>query len=96
MNMASPNNPNEEDFKKREAEAEAMRQRIMMALLDPSARQRLANVRMVKPDLAQAVENYLVNAASTGRLNHALSDEELKRILLSIQSPKKDFKINRI
>jgi programmed cell death protein 5 len=94
--MASSHNPNEEDLKRREAEAEAMRQRIMMTLLDESARQRLANVRMVKPDLAQAVENYLVNAASTGRLNHALTDEELKRILLSIQSPKKDFRIKRI
>jgi programmed cell death protein 5 len=51
---------------------------------------------MVKPELANAVENYLVNAASSGRLNRALSDDELKQILLSIQSPKKDFKINRI
>lgn len=96
MSIDSQANPNEEELKKREAEAEAMRQKIMMALLDSSARQRLANVRLVKPELAQAVENYLVSAASSGRLNHALSDEELKRILLSIQTPKKDFKINRI
>jgi len=50
---------------------------------------------MVKPDLATAVENYLINAASSGRLNRLLTDEELKQILLSIQQPKKDFKINR-
>jgi programmed cell death protein 5 len=42
-----------------------------------------------------AVENYLINAASTGRLNRSVTDEELKQILLSIQQPKKDFKINR-
>ncbi|HLN34271.1 MAG TPA: DNA-binding protein [Nitrososphaeraceae archaeon] len=96
MSLPQNNNPSEEDRKRREAEADAMRQKVLMVLLDASARQRLANVRMVKPELANAVENYLVNAASSGRLNRALTDDELKQILLSIQSPKKDFKINRI
>lgn len=95
MSLPQNNNPSEEE-RKREAEAQAMRQKVLTVLLDASARQRLANVRMVKPELANAVENYLVNAASSGRLNRALSDDELKQILLSIQSPKKDFKINRI
>ncbi|HSF51383.1 MAG TPA: DNA-binding protein [Nitrososphaeraceae archaeon] len=95
MSLPQNNNPSEEE-RKREAEAQAMRQKVMTVLLDASARQRLANVRMVKPELANAVENYLVNAASSGRLNRALTDDELKQILLSIQSPKKDFKINRI
>jgi programmed cell death protein 5 len=96
MSLPQNNSPSEEDRKRREAEADAMRQKVLMVLLDASARQRLANVRMVKPELANAVENYLVNAASSGRLNRALTDDELKQILLSIQSPKKDFKINRI
>lgn len=89
-------NPNDEEARKREAEGEAMRQRVLLVLLEPSARQRLANVRIVKPELAAAVENYLINAASTGRLNRALTDDELKQVLLNIQAPKKDFKINRI
>jgi programmed cell death protein 5 len=67
-----------------------------MLVLDPEARQRLMNVRMVKPELAGAVENYLLNAAATGRLNRPLSDQELKQILLNIQQPKKDFRINRV
>ena len=89
-------NPNDEEARKREAEGEAMRQRVLLVLLEPSARQRLANVRIVKPELAAAVENYLINAASTGRLNRALTDDELKQILLNLQTPKKDFKISRI
>jgi programmed cell death protein 5 len=89
-------NPNEEETRKRDAEAEAIRQRVLLVLLEPAARQRLANVRIVKPELSSAVENYIVNAASTGRLNRALNDEELKQILLNIQAPKRDFKINRI
>jgi programmed cell death protein 5 len=72
-----------------------MRQRVLMVLLDLNARQRLSNIRMVKPELAMAVENYLINAASSGRLNRPLNDSELKQILLSLQQPKKDFKIDR-
>jgi programmed cell death protein 5 len=95
--MSLPNqNSNDEEARRREAEADAVRQKVLLVLLEPNARQRLANVRIVKPELAGAVENYLINAASTGRLNRALTDDELKQILLNLQAPKKDFKINRI
>ncbi|HSN96541.1 MAG TPA: DNA-binding protein, partial [Nitrososphaeraceae archaeon] len=70
--------------------------RALTFLLDQDARQRLTNIRMVKPELATAVENYLINSASSGRLNRALTDEELKQILLNIRQPKKEFKINRV
>jgi programmed cell death protein 5 len=94
--MSSPQpQSNDEEARRREAEA-AMRQKALMVLLDPNARQRLMNIRIVKPDLAAAVENYVISAASTGRLNRALTDEELKRLLINLQQPKKDFKINRI
>jgi programmed cell death protein 5 len=94
MSVPQPHQPNDEEARRREAEA-AMRQRVLQVVLDPQARQRLMNIRMVKPDLAAAVENYLINAASTGRINRPLSDEELKQLLLRIQQPKKDFKIER-
>lgn len=90
-----PHQPGDEEARRREAEAAAMRQRVLLALLDTQARQRLMNVRLVKPDLAAAVENYLINAASSGRLNRPLSDDELKQLLLRIQQPKKDFKFDR-
>jgi programmed cell death protein 5 len=96
MSSSQPQQPNDDESRRREAEtAAAMRQRALMVLLEPLARQRLTNIRMVKPELAAAVENYLINAASAGRLNRALTDEELKQVLLSLQQPKKDFRINR-
>lgn len=90
--MSAPQ-PGEEEARKRELEA--ARQRVLLSLLDAEARQRLMNIRLVKPDLAAAVENYLISAASSGRLSRPLTDEELKQILLSIQQPKRDFKIDR-
>jgi len=92
---ASQTHNNDEEIRRREAEA-AMRQKALMVLLDSSARQRLMNIRIVKPELAAAVENYLISAASTGRLTRALTDEEFKRLLINLQQPKKDFRINRI
>lgn len=94
MSFSQPQQPNDDEARRRETEA-AVRQRALMVLLEPTARQRLMNVRMVKPELATAVENYLINAASSGRLNRSITDEELKQILLSLQQPKKDFKISR-
>jgi programmed cell death protein 5 len=94
MSVPQPHQPGDEEAKKREAEA-AMRQRVLQVLLEPQARQRLMNIRLVKPELAAAVENYLINAASSGRLNRALTDEELKQILQSTQQPKKEFRIDR-
>lgn len=96
--MSSPpqsHQPSDDEIRKQQAEAEAMKQRALAMLLDAEARQRLTNVKMVKPDLAAAVENYLINAATSGRLNRALTDDELKQILSTIQQPKRDFRINR-
>lgn len=92
MSVSPSDNP--EEAKRREAEA-MMRQKALMVLLDQDARQRLMNIRMVKPELAMTVENYLITAASAGKLNRALSDEELKQLLINLQQPKKQFRINR-
>jgi programmed cell death protein 5 len=92
--MSVPPSDNPEESKRREAEG-MMRQKALMVLLDQDARQRLMNIRMVKPELAMAVENYLITAASAGKLNRALSDEELKQLLINLQQPKKQFRINR-
>ena len=88
----SQGNPEEERTK--EMEAKIMRERVLRVLLDPEARQRLTNVKMVKPELARTVEDYIISMGSQGKLNKALTDDELKQILSSIQQPKRDFKIS--
>ncbi len=92
MIKLSQGNPEEDRTK--ETEAKVMRERVLRVLLSPEARQRLTNVKMVKPDLAKAVEDYIIAMGSQGKLNKALTDDDLKQILSSIQQPKRDFKIN--
>ena len=90
----SARDPNDEKTPN-DAEVKTLKDQALRSLLSPEARLRLNNVRMVKPELAAMVENYLLGMASQGRLNSQLSDDQLKQILLSIQQPKRDFKINR-
>ena len=80
--------PNEEQIN-------AQKDLLLKQILSPEARLRLNNVKMVKPDLANMVENYLLGLASQGRSPGQITDDQLKQILLSAQQPKKDFKINR-
>ena len=87
--------PDEHD-KPTEDQINSQKDILLKQLLSSEARLRLNNVKMVKPELANMVENYLLGLASQGRTQGQITDEQLKQILLSAQQPKKDFKINRI
>jgi len=96
--MSDPN-PDESDNTEQqpsEAEINAQKEVILKQILDSNARMRLNNIKMVKPDLAGMVENYLIGMASQGKIGSQINDERLKQILLSIQQAKRDFKINRL
>ena len=77
-----------------ERQAKAAREQMLRVVFTSEARERLNNVRMVKPDLAENIENQIFQLASSGRLRHQISDEELKQMLGQLQRPKKEFKIN--
>ena len=92
--MSSPDS-DENSAQPNEAEINAQKEIILKQILSSEARLRLNNVKMVKPDVANTVENYLITLASQGKLRPPITDDQLKQILLSIQQPKRDFKINR-
>ena len=77
------------------AEKKAMREGVLRMALTSEARQRLANVKMVRPDLASSIEEYVIQLASNGRLKRALDDEQVKQMLLALQGKKRDIKIRR-
>jgi len=85
----------DENSEPNETEINAQKEIILKQILSSEARLRLNNVKMVKPDVANTVENYLINIASQGKIRPPVTDDQLKQILISIQQPKRDFKINR-
>jgi programmed cell death protein 5 len=74
---------------------ERQKQTIIRQILTPEARQRLANIRMVKPEFADELEMQLIQLAQSGRLQTQITDEQLKKTLVQLQSQKKEIKIRR-
>ncbi len=95
--MSFPNqdeNANQEN-QVNEAELAAQKEHILKQILTSEARSRLNNIKMVKQELATLVENHLIGLVTQGKINSQITDDQLKQILLSIQQPKRDFKITR-
>ncbi len=78
------------------AEKKLMREGTLRMALTSEARERLANVRMVRPDLANAIEEYVVQLAATGKLRKAVDDDQVKQMLTQLQGTKREIKIRRI
>ena len=76
-------------------ERKMMREAALRMALTSEARQRLANVRMVRPDLSNAVEEYVIQLASSGKLRSAVDDEQVKQMLATLQGKKRDITIRR-
>ena len=73
-----------------------MREGILRMALTSEARERLANVKMVKPELANSIEEYVMQLASNGQLKRAIDDEQIKQMLMTLQGKKREIKIRRL
>ena len=74
---------------------EATKQAILRRILEPKARQRLNNLKMVKPEFANQLELQLIQLAQSGKVKTPITDELLKEILISLQPQRRDIKITR-
>ena len=77
-------------------QVEVQKQAILKRILTMEARQRLTNIKMVKPEFADQLEMQLIQLAQSGRVKLPISDAQLKEALVRLQSQKKDIKIRRI
>ncbi|KAL3161992.1 hypothetical protein ABBQ38_009068 [Trebouxia sp. C0009 RCD-2024] len=62
-------------------QAEDRRQTMLNQVLQPSARERLARIALVKPDKAKGVENMVLQMAQRGQLNEKVSENRLIGLL---------------
>ena len=95
--MVTMSDPSDEQSKQpTEEQINAQKEIMLKQILSSEVRLRLNNVKMVKPELANLVENYLIGLSTQGKIQGQITDEQLKQILLSTQQPKREFKINRV
>ncbi|MEM2888325.1 MAG: DNA-binding protein [Candidatus Bathyarchaeia archaeon] len=79
-----------------ERKLEIQKQALLRRILTQEARQRLTNLKMVKPEFAAQLELQLIQIAQQGRINIPIDDDQLKEILLRLQSDKKEIRIRRV
>jgi programmed cell death protein 5 len=75
---------------------EKQKQALLRRILTPEARSRLTNLNMVKPEFTQQLELQLIQLAQQGRINLPITDEQLKELLVRLQSGRRDYKIRRV
>jgi len=93
--MSFPDSDESQEKPVNEEEFNTQKENILKQILSSEARARLNNIKMVKPELSNHLEQYLIGMASQGKIRSPLTDDQIKQILLSMQQPKRDFKINR-
>ena len=75
---------------------EGQKQALLRRILTPEARSRLTNLNIVKPEFTQQLELQLIQLAQGGRISLPINDEQLKELLMRLQSGKRDYKIRRV
>ncbi|MDN5320408.1 MAG: programmed cell death protein 5 [Thermococcaceae archaeon] len=84
----------EEERVRQEMELEAQLDALMRQILTPEARERLARVKLVRPELARQVELILAQLYQAGQITERITDEKLKKILAQIEArTRRDFRI---
>jgi programmed cell death protein 5 len=78
-----------------EQQMEQQKQTLLRNILTPEARQRLTNLKMVKPEFTDQLELQLIQLAQQGKIPIPLADEQLKKILVQLQSRKRETTIRR-
>jgi len=76
-------------------QVEMQKQALLRRILTPDARQRLTNLKMVRPEFADQLELQLIQLAQQGRLSIPINDDQLKEILARLQSGRREIKIRR-
>ncbi len=83
------------DIKRRNAEVQAQMQTVLRTIMTPEARERLAALRMARPELVADVEQQLFMLAQQGRINRKIDDNTLKDLLSRIIPKKREITIER-
>ncbi len=75
---------------------EMEKQALLRRILTPEARQRLANLKMIKPEFTSQIETWLIQIAQQGRISIPIDDEQLKEILRRLHRGRREIRIRRI
>ncbi len=77
-------------------QAGQQRTAVMRQILTPEARERLARLKIARPEFAEQIENQLIMLAQSGQLGERVDDATLVQILERLTPKKREITIKRI
>ena len=78
-----------------QAQFEAQKKQILAQIMTSEARNRLANLKLTKPELVNQIELQLIQSAQAGSLRGKVTDDQLQVLLRQIAGQKREIKITR-
>jgi programmed cell death protein 5 len=84
-----------EEQESQRQEFEQQKKMILRAILDSTARERLARIKIARPEIAESIENQLIMLAQNGKLKNKINDKQLRLLLTKLIPKKRDIKIRR-
>ena len=69
------------------AEAEAVKKMIFLRFVDKDVRDRISNIRLANPELANKIEAYILTLLQSGKVNK-INFEVFKKIVLALKGKK--------
>ncbi len=85
----------DESQEEADEQIEAQRKAVLRTVMTPKARERLARVKMARPDVAEGIEQQIIMLAQRGAIKDKVDDSTLKKLLGNLTQRKKDIKIER-
>lgn len=69
---------------------------VMRQILTPEARDRLARLKIARPEFVEQIENQLIMLVQSGQVREKISDATLVQILEKVIPEKREINIKRI
>ena len=88
---------NQEEMQKQmqKVQIEAILKEIVSKILEKKARERLVNLRIANPQLAQQLEIYLIQKFNEGKIPEVMTDEHLVELIKYLMKGKRESRIIR-
>lgn len=89
-------NANQPQQKSEDQKRLEIQKQLMRRILTQEARQRLSNLKMVKPEFAKQLEFQLIQIAQQKRISLPINDNQFKELLIRLQGDRKEIRIRRV
>ncbi len=85
----------QESQEEAEEQVEAQKKALLRKIMTSDARERLARVKMARPEIAEGIESQILMLANRGAVQGKIDDETLKKLLKKITDNKREINIKR-